>query len=139
MANINAHLPPVIAAAFHPPTENLQHDNLIKPVIPKTEIISSYTKLRDDQERTQFSNQSRNIIQDESKQATTDEADQQSSSEQRRSFFFARRGSHFVSKSESGEKSLAVINDVKDVLSVIDAHYKYAVNPFPDPVINYTA
>ncbi len=66
MANINAALPTAIAVPFHPPTEALQHDNLIKPVIPKTEIISSYTKLRDDEDNAQFSTQARHIIQDES-------------------------------------------------------------------------
>ena len=68
MVNINAALPTSIAVPFHPPTEALQHDNLIKPVIPKTEVIASYTKLRDDEDRATFSDQARDIIQDENDQ-----------------------------------------------------------------------
>ena len=132
MANINAHLPSSIAASFHPPTENLQHDNLVKPAIPKTEIISSYTKLRD-QESLNFSASARNFIQDGNKQA--DSKTGSKASQQRRSYFFARRGR--ISESENAAVSLTSIDDFKEVLTVIQARYKNAVSPLIEPVINY--
>ncbi len=137
MVNINAHLPPAIAVPFHPPTESLQRDNLIKPVIPKTEIISSYTKMRDEESRTQFSDQARGIIQDEGKQSADQPSHQNSSSDQRRSQFFVRRGELFTSDSESGDTQLVAIKDFKLVISVIQARYKNAVSPLPDPKISY--
>jgi hypothetical protein len=136
MANINAHLPPVIAAPFHPPTENLQHDNRIKPVIPKTEIISSYTKLKDEENRTQFSAQARDIIQDEEKQTADESAHQESSPEQRRSQFFARRR-RFISAAKSSDAKLDAVEDFKEVVSVIQMRYQNAVSPLPEPTVSY--
>ena len=137
MVNINTHLPPAAAAAFHPPTENLQHDNLIKPVIPKTEIISSYTKMREEENRTQFSNQAREIIQDEGKQGEEETSQQHSSLKQKRSQFFARRREQGISALENSDVHLAGIEDFKQVISVIQERYKNAVYPLPDPVISY--
>ncbi|MFT6987474.1 MAG: hypothetical protein ACJAT7_003330 [Psychromonas sp.] len=137
MVNINAHLPPAIAVPFHPPTEGLQHDNLIKPIIPKTEIISSYTKIRDDESRTQLSDQARSIIQDQGSQNADESAQQESSAEQRRGQFFARRKELSSSASEQGESQLAAIKDFKQVISVIQARYKNAVSPLPEPLVNY--
>ena len=136
MVNLNAHLPPAVAVAFHPPTENLQHDNLIKPVIPKTALISSYTKIRDEENRTQFSEQTRDIIQDESKQSEGEASQQESSLEQKRSQFFARRRGR-VFESESSERHLLRVDDFKQVISVIQTRYKSAVRPLPDPTISY--
>jgi hypothetical protein len=136
MANINAHLPPAVAAPFHPPTENLQHDNIIKPVIPKTEIISSYTKLRDEENRTQFSAQARDIIQDDEQQTADEAANPESSAEQRRSHFFARRG-RFISQAKSSKAQLDTIEDFKEVISVIEMRYKNAVSPLPEPTVSY--
>lgn len=137
MVNINAYLPSAAAVPFHPPTEALQHDNLIKPIIPKTEIVSSYTKMRDDESRTQFSDQARKIIQDESRQSPDESGHQESSAQQRRDQFFARRKNRLASTSDRGDIQLAVIKDFKQVISVIQARYKNAVRPFPEPHINY--
>lgn len=137
MVNINAHLPPAAAAAFHPPTENLQHDNLIKPVIPKTEMITSYTKMREEESRTQFSAQARDIIQDKSEQGEKEDASQQQASlEQKRSQFFARRKGRRLAL-ENSDAHLAAIKDFKQVISVIQARYKSAVYPYPEPTVSY--
>lgn len=136
MANINAALPPAIAVPFHPPTEALQHDNVIKPVIPKTEIIASYSKLREDQERAQISDQARAIIQDEN-EANGDNAEQQqqqSNAQQRRLRFFAQR-SELGGDSET--KQLQVVTDYQLALSIIQERYNSAVTPIPEPTINY--
>jgi len=135
MVNINAALPTAIAVPFHPPTEALQHDNLIKPVIPKTEVIASYTKLREDEDNPQFSSQARDIIQDESEQGNRGESEQQqSAAERRRSNFFAKR-SELDSENES--KALVIVKDFKLAISVIQEKYNRAVNPMADPIVNY--
>jgi|GEM_PF-2444049 len=137
MANINARLPSNIAAPFHPPTENLQHDNLIKPIIPKTEVISSYHKLRDEQGRSQFSTQARDIIQNESKPRSDEHSQQESSAQQSRTLFFDRRRKKLAAKAHSAEMPLAAINDFQAVVSVIHARYQKAVSPWPEPSISY--
>jgi hypothetical protein len=136
MANINAALPTAIAIPFHPPTEALQHDNLIKPVIPKTEIIGSYTKLRDDQDRSQVSDQARTILQDENEthSDSEDQQQQQSNAEKRRLNFFANRREVGA---EYEDKALQINNDFQLALSVIQEKYNNAVTPIPDPTINY--
>jgi len=136
MVNINAALPTAIAIPFHPPTEALQHENLIKPVIPKTEIIASYTKLRDDQDRAQVSDQARTIIQDENEHNgdSTEQQQQQSNAEQRRLIFFANRREVGA---EYEEKALQISNDFQLAVSVIQEKYNNAVTPIPDPTINY--
>ncbi len=135
MVNINAALPTTIAVPFHPPTEALQHDNLIKPVIPKTEVIASYTKLREDEDNPQFSSQARDIIQDENEQRGRSESEQQqSAAEQRRLSFFAKR-SELDSDNES--KALVIVKDFKLAISVIQEKYQRAVSPIPDPSIDY--
>ena len=137
MANINAHLPPAVAAAFHPPTESLHRDNLIKPVIPKTALVSSYTKIRDNENRTQFSDQAHSIIQDESKQREKESPQQESSLEKRRALFFARRrGLQFFGSAKS-DTQLLVVKDFKQAISVIQGRYKSAVRPLPEPTISY--
>ena len=136
MANINANLPPSIAVAFHPPTENLQHENLVRPVIPKPEIISSYTKLHEDHESTLLSSQSRNIIQEDDKYKNKDEY-QGSSSEKRRHDFFMARKQSFIAESESQEIPLESKMDFKEVISVIQARYNDAVHPFPNPSVSF--
>lgn len=135
MVNINAILPPAIAAPFHPPTENLQRDNLIKPVIPKTDIISSYTKMREDEHNAQFSDQARAIVQDESSSKEQSESQQQSAPDKRRSLFFARRSE--LSQADKGASQLAGIKDFKLVISVIQERYRKAVSPNPEPTVNY--
>ena len=136
MANINAHLPPAVAVPFHPPTENLQRDNLIKPVIPKTEIISSYSKMRSDENRTQFSTQAHDIIQDEGKQPTDETGEQEDSAEKKRVNFFLRRGKNVVLESDSGNTQLGALEDFKEVISVIQKRYQNAVIPFPEPSVS---
>jgi len=139
MANINAALPASIAIPFHPPTETLHHDNLIKPVIPKTEIIASYTKLREDEKGNPFSGQARSIIQDESEQGNdaeqgAEQQQQQSKAEQRRLTFFSR----LSEQEESNEsKTLEIIKDFKLALAVIEKRYNSSVTPFPDPEFDF--
>ena len=134
MVNINAILPPAIAAPFHPPTENLQRDNLIKPVIPKTDIISSYTKMREDEHNAQFSDQARVIVQDESSSKEQSTSQQQPTPDKRRSLFFARRSG--LSDADKGNSQLAGIKDFKRVISVIQERYRKAVSPYPEPTVN---
>ena len=136
MVNINAALPTSIAVPFHPPTEALQHDNLIKPVIPKTEIIASYTKLRGDEDQAKFSNQTRSIIQDENEQAeqSAEQQQQQSNAETRRLNLFSKKQQ---TERDSEEKALEIINDFKLALSVIQEKYNRAVTPIADPSVNY--
>lgn len=136
MANINSNLPPAVALPFHPPTEGLHRDNLIKPTIPETELISSYAKMRDDDSHTQFSDQARSIIQNESQQSADGASQEKSSPEQKRLLFFARRKSSMGAASESGESKLVAIKDFKHVISVIQAHYFNAVSPFPEPLVH---
>lgn len=136
MANINAHLPPSIAAAFHPPTENLQHENLVRPVIPKPQIISSYTKLHQERESTQLSSQSRNILQEDHKHKNKDEY-QESSSDRKRRRFFMRRKELLTVESKSQDMPLESKMDFKNVISVIQARYNDAVHPFPNPSVSF--
>ena len=136
MVNINAALPTTIAVPFHPPTEALQHDNLIKPVIPKTEIIASYSKLRGDEDQAQFSHQARTIIQDENEQSeqSAEQQQQQSNAETRRLKLFSKNSD---TERESEEKALEIIKDFKLALSVIQEKYNRAVTPIADPSVNY--
>jgi len=136
MANINAHLPSSIAVAFHPPTENLLHDNLVRPVIPKPEIISSYTKFHEDHEHTQLSAQSRNIIQEDDKHKQQDEY-QESSSDKKRSQFFMARKELLTPESDGQDITLESKKDFKEVISVIQARYNDSVHPFPNPTISF--
>lgn len=136
MVNINTALPAAIAVPFHPPTEALQHDNLIKPVIPKTEVIASYTKLREDEERTPFSKQARDIIQDENEaKRKTQEQLMQFKATHRRLNFFAKRAEI---EEENKSKALIIMKDVKLAILVIQEKYKRAVSPIPDYVIDDT-
>ena len=137
MVNINTHLPPAVAAAFHPPTESLHSDNLIKPVIPKTALISSYAKIRDNESHLQFSDQACEIIQDGSNEEEAESSGQQSSLGKKRALFFARRASSDVCEAENSDSSMPAIKDFKQVISVIQARYKRAVLPLPDPSICY--
>ena len=137
MANINAHLPASIAAAFHPPTENLLHDNLVRPVIPKPEIISSYTKLHEDHEHAQLSSQSRHIIQEDDKHKHQDDY-QESSSDKRRNQFFIRREKALVSEPEIDAEELGSKQDFERTISVIQARYNDSVHPFPNPTISFS-
>lgn len=135
MVNINAALPTAIAVPFHPPTEALQHDNLIKPVIPKTEVIASYSKLREDDKNPRFSSQAREILQDESEQGKQSDAEQQqSTAEQRRLNFFAKRAEL---DSDNESKALEIVKDFKLAISVIQEKYNRAVSPIPDPTVDY--
>lgn len=135
MANINAALPTAIAVPFHPPTEALQHDNLIRPVIPKTEIIASYTKLREDEKQAPFFDQVRSIIQDENEQSRdSEQRQQQSMAEQRRLNLFAKRT---TPEGDNESKALQIIKDFKLTLSIIEERYNQAVTPIADPCIDY--
>ena len=137
MANINARLPSTLAAPFHPPTENLQHDNSIKQIIPKTEVISSYHKIRDQQGRSQFSTQARDLIQNENKPGADGNSQQESSAQQSRTLFFARRRKELAVKANYVEQQPAGVNDFKEVISVIQGRYHKAVSPWPEPSISF--
>jgi len=134
MANINAHLPAALATPFHPPTENLQHDNALKQVIPKPEIISSYTKLRDEQGHSQYSTDSHHIIQVDD--ANTKSFDHEKSAEHRRAQFFAHRIKKITRDAEPEDASLLIKGDFKKIMSVIEVRYKNAVTPIPEPSIH---
>lgn len=136
MANINAILPSAIATPFHPPTEALHHDNLIKPIIPKSEVIIPYSKFREDQDEEQFSRQSRSVIQIDNNEQQEQYQEAKSSVLNRRVNFFGRRSE--LSQHEIEEKKLEAVTDLKKSKLVIEARYHDAVNPFPEPSINYT-
>jgi len=135
MANINAALPPIIATPFHPSVEALHHDNLVKPVIPKTEVIASYAKLREDEKGSPFSDQARSIVQDESEERPeTEQQQQKSAAEQRRLTFFSRLPEQ---EENNGSKALEIIKDFKLALAVIEKRYNSSVTPFPDPEFDF--
>jgi hypothetical protein len=135
MANINAALPTAIAVPFHPATEALQRENLIRPVIPKTEVIASYAKLREDEDNPQFSTQAKEFIQDENDQSQNQDNEQhQFVAQQRRLSFFAKR-SEQGGASES--KALIIMKDFKLSIFVIQEKYNRAVSPIADPTIDY--
>ncbi|GLS90824.1 hypothetical protein GCM10007916_18910 [Psychromonas marina] len=133
MVNINTALPPAIAAPFHPAAEALQRENQIKPIIPKTEVIASYAKIRADQERTQLSGQSRTIIQDENEPHKESPEQQQSHAQQRRLNFFATKSN---TEGSNEEKKLVRRDDFKLTISVIQERYNSAVTPMPEPTIH---
>lgn len=135
MANINAALPTAIAVPFHPATEALQRENLIRPVIPKTDVIASYAKLREDEDNPQFSAQAKEFIQDENGQSKNQDNEQhQFAAQQRRLSFFAKR-SELGGENES--KALIIMKDFKLSISVIQEKYNRAVSPIADPTIDY--
>lgn len=135
MANINAALPTAIAIPFHPATEALQRENLIRPVIPKTEVIASYAKLRKDEDNPQFSSQTREFIQDENEQQRKQDREQyQTTAEHRRLNFFAKRAEL---EGENESKALFIMKDVQLSISVIQEKYNNAVSPIADPTIDY--
>jgi hypothetical protein len=134
MANINAALPTAIAIPFHPATEALQQENLIKPVIPKTEVIASYAKFREGQENPQYASHSSTLIQDENKPQDNNTSEHQSRSRQRRLNFFAKRNE---TKEEYESKALEIMSDFKLSISVIQEKYNRAVTPIADPSIDY--
>lgn len=134
MANINAALPTAIAVPFHPATEALQQENLIKPIIPKTEVIASYAKLREGEKNPQYSSQSRALLQDENDQQNDSTNEHQSRAKQRRLNFFAKRSDN---KEEYESKTLEVMTDFKLSITVIQEKYNRAVTPIADPTIDY--
>jgi len=134
MVNINTALPTAIATPFHPATEALHHDNLIKPVIPKTEVIASYTKLREDEKNPSFSSQSREIVQDESKQGNNPENRQLLVARSRRLNFFTKKSGD---DPENESKALVIVKDFKLTISVIQGKYNSAVSPIPEPIVNH--
>lgn len=134
MVNINAQLPSAIAVPFHPAAESIHSENANKPVIPKTEIISSYQKLRDEQDRNPFSSDARQIIQDISEETAEQSEKQQDSPQQKRARFFALKGK--TAEVEASQQSLAGITDFSAVLSVIQLRYRSAVSPFPEPHVS---
>tara|TARA_R110001583_G_scaffold143357_2_gene295499 strand:+ start:5005 stop:5415 length:411 start_codon:yes stop_codon:yes gene_type:complete len=134
MANINAALPTAIAVPFHPATEALQQENLIKPVIPKTEVIASYAKFREGEDNPQYSSQSRTYLQGESEKQSNDKNEHQTRAQQRRLNFFAKRSE---TKEQHESKALEIVSDFKLSLTVIQEKYNRAVTPIPDPSIDY--
>jgi hypothetical protein len=135
MANINAALPTAIAVPFHPATEALHHENLIRPVIPKPEVITPYAKFREGEDNPQFSAQAREFIQDENRHERSQNNEKnQVTAQQRRLSFFAKRREL---ERESESKALIIIKDFKLSVSVIQEKYNNAVNPISDPTIDY--
>ena len=135
MVNINTALPTTLTAAFHPASEALHHDNLTKPIIPKTEAIAQYTQLREDEEREGFSDQTRHILQDENQQdnSADEQEQQQSMAEQQRLRFFAKRS---LTEEVNEAKELVVVKDFKLTLAVIQERYNNAVTPTPNPTVD---
>lgn len=131
MVNINTALPTTIATPFHPPTEALHHDNMIQPIIPKTEIIASYTRLRKEEKQAQLTDQSRTIVQDQEQEGNAT-AQQQSMAEQRRLNFYATRAN---TEGDNESQELLIIKDAKLTISVIQARYNRAVTPIAEPTI----
>ena len=136
MANINALLPTAVAIPFHPATEALQHENAIRPIIPKTEIISSYTKLRDEQEKAQLTPSKHTILQAQDTQSDAQQfSSEQQNAQKRRSLFFASREE--LTEFEKGDRRLDEKFDFKQVRSVILARYQNAVSPYASPSVEY--
>lgn len=140
MVNINVQLPPAIAAAFHPPTEGLQSDNLLKPEIPKTELITPYPKERDDPTRKRYTKDEREIFQDENYQANKNnleekkEHNKDSSNAQKRFRFFAQK-KLFKKGTITDEIQIISPFDFKIALTVIERKYQNAVRPYPAPKV----
>ena len=134
MANINAALPTAIATPFHPAAEALQQENLIKPVIPKTEVIASYAKFREGQEDPKYDPQTKTLLQDESESQNVFARESQSRAKNRRLNIFSKRSDN---KEEHESKELVKIIDFKLSLTVILEKYNRAVTPIADPIIDY--
>ena len=122
----NIALPTTIAAPFHPPTEGLQHDNIIKPVIPKTKAVSPYKKSDKEEEKRAPHNRVYNNPDEE----CNSQQDQQSSAKQRRVHFFARRRENNQRK---GNHAIAEMTDFQSVIAAIQHKYNRAVTPIPEP------
>lgn len=127
MVNINATLPTAIAAPFHPAAESLHQDNALRPIIPKSEMISSYAKFKEHDEHSKNDRQTRDFIQDKNNQQHQKNKQRQNP-EKKRNLFFAKR-------SELAEAiDVAIIENIIDDFSVvmlsIQMRYKKSVTPF---------
>ncbi len=136
MANINAYLPSAIAIPFHPATEAMQHDNVMRPIIPKTQLISAYTKLRDEQESAHSTPSKQTIVQlEEAKKEDKQLSFEQIKAEKRRVLFFSRR--ERLTEFDKGDKNLDKKYDFKRVRTVILACYHNAVNPYSEATVTH--
>jgi len=136
MVNVNVQLPPVVVAPFPQAAEGLHRENLLQTAIPKTEQAHAYAKIRGEQEREETAYQSREIIQD-NKQGSSQQQEQSTHSQQRRNFFFAAKLKLSPHEVEALNVELKGISDFNEVLSVIQAKYKNAVSPYPQPSVSY--
>ncbi|MDN2664551.1 hypothetical protein [Psychromonas sp. 14N.309.X.WAT.B.A12] len=136
MVNVNVQLPPVIATPFPQAAEGLHRENLLQTAIPKTEQAHAYAKIRGEQEREETAYQSREIIQD-NKQGSSRQQEQSTHSQQRRNFFFAAKLKLSPHELEALDIELKGISDFNEVISVIQAKYKNAVSPYPQPSVSY--
>jgi len=136
MVNVNVQLPPVVAAPFPQAAEGLHRENLLQTAIPKTEQAHAYAKIRGEQEREETAYQSREIIQD-NKQGSSQQQEQSTHSQQRRNFFFAAKLKLSPHEVEALNVELKGISDFNEVISVIQAKYKNAVSPYPQPSVSY--
>lgn len=134
MVNINAVLPSAIAVPFHPATESLHHDNALRPVIPKTEIISSYAKFREGDEHESSLHDQRDFVQDENNQKQQSQ-DQNRSPEKKRGLFFAKRGK--LAEVIDTPIMPNMIGDFKIVMSAIQLRYKNSVTPFASASVQH--
>ncbi|RBW44919.1 hypothetical protein DS885_10755 [Psychromonas sp. B3M02] len=138
MVNVNVQLPPVVAAPFPQAAEGLHRENLLQSAIPKTEEAHAYAKIRGEQEREDTAYQSREIIQNnEQGKGSSHQQEQSSHSQQRRNFFFAAKLKLLPHEVEALNVELKGITDFNEVISVIQAKYKDAVSPYPQPSVNY--
>ena len=136
MVNVNVQLPPVVAAPFPQAAEGLHRENLLQTAIPKTEQAHAYAKMRGDQEREETAYQSKEIIQD-NQQGSSQQQEQSTHSQQRRDFFFAAKLKLSPHEVEALNVELKGISDFNEVISVIQAKYKDAVSPYPQPSVSY--
>ena len=132
MVNINTALPSATAAHFNPGTESLQRDNALRPAIPKTEVISSYAKFKENNEQLASLRDQHIIVQDEHNKKQQG-GDKNNSTEEKRSIFFAKRGE--LAEVVDAPQIPSVIEDFKVVLTTIQMRYQNSVTPFPNPSI----
>ncbi len=137
MANINIPLPPAATAIFHPPTESLQQDNIIKPSIPQTNLIESSYHTQKDQSNGKYSSQKETIYQnegsnEEEKDDTETIENKLLSLSSKRNFFFLTRNildGAFIEEEKTLELDL--------IAKVIRLKYLRTVTPFIKPALHY--
>jgi len=135
VVNINTSLPSALAAPFNPGVESLQRDNALRPTIPKTEAISSYSKFTENKEQHNLLRDQHIIVQEENNKKQQ-EGNKNHSTEKKRRIFYAKRGE--LAEVVETPKIPSVIEDFKIVIAAIQMRYKNCVTPFPSPSIQFT-